>query len=93
MNFKPWLFFFFLFVQFVPKTHYFFSVSKDKTLKYWDADKFEHITTLQVKFSFMTIYTIVAQYSSACLERSTERRSRLRKRKFCDVQGILIFES
>ena len=32
----------------MPKTHYFFSVSKDKTLKYWDADKFEHITTLQV---------------------------------------------
>ena len=39
---------FFIFSQFVPKTHYFFSVSKDKTLKYWDADKFEHITTLQV---------------------------------------------
>ena len=37
-----------IFQQFVPKTHYFFSVSKDKTLKYWDADKFEHITTLQV---------------------------------------------
>ena len=34
--------------QFVPKTHYFFSVSKDKTLKYWDADKFEHIMTLKV---------------------------------------------
>ena len=37
-----------IFQQFVPKSHYFFSVSKDKTLKYWDADKFEHITTLQV---------------------------------------------
>jgi len=23
----------------VPNTHYFFSASKDKTIKYWDADK------------------------------------------------------
>ncbi|XP_046849685.1 WD repeat-containing protein 3-like [Xenia sp. Carnegie-2017] len=29
-------------VQFVPKTHYFFSASKDKTIKYWDADRFLH---------------------------------------------------
>jgi len=43
------------FLQFVPKTHYFFSVSKDKTVKYWDADKFEHITTLQVKFCLVAI--------------------------------------
>ena len=41
------------FLQFVPKTHYFFSVSKDKTVKYWDADKFEHIMTLQVQLCFM----------------------------------------
>ena len=47
---------FVFFSQFVPKTHYFFSVSKDKTLKYWDADKFEHITTLQVKFCSVIIY-------------------------------------
>lgn len=33
-------------VQFVPKTHYFFSASKDKTVKYWDADKFIHVMTL-----------------------------------------------
>jgi U3 small nucleolar RNA-associated protein 12 len=33
-------------VQFVPNTHYFFSCGKDKTIKYWDADKFEHIFTL-----------------------------------------------
>jgi U3 small nucleolar RNA-associated protein 12 len=34
-------------VQFVPKTHYFFSASKDKTIKYWDADKFLHVMTLE----------------------------------------------
>eukprot|EP00808_Paulinella_micropora_P026932 g67966.t1 len=32
-------------VKFVPNTHYFFTVSKDKTLKHWDADKFQHIST------------------------------------------------
>ena len=42
--------------QFVPKTHYFFTVSKDKTLKYWDADKFEHIMTLQVQTVVFTVY-------------------------------------
>ena len=36
-------------VQFVPKTHLFFSISKDKKLKYWDADKFLHIQTLDVR--------------------------------------------
>lgn len=35
-------------VQFVPKTHLFFSGGKDKKVKEWDADKFEHIITLQV---------------------------------------------
>jgi U3 small nucleolar RNA-associated protein 12 len=33
-------------VKFVPKTHYFFTASKDKTVKYWDGDKFELIMTL-----------------------------------------------
>ena len=39
-------------VQFVPKTHLFFSISKDKKLKYWDADKFLHIQTLDVREQF-----------------------------------------
>ncbi|KAK3734059.1 hypothetical protein QZH41_015830 [Actinostola sp. cb2023] len=33
--------------SFISNTHYFMSVSKDKTLKYWDADKFEQIMMLQ----------------------------------------------
>lgn len=33
-------------VRFVPKTHYFFSCSKDGSLKYWDADRFEQILHL-----------------------------------------------
>jgi len=37
-------------IQFVPKTHLFFSTSKDNKLKYWDADKFLHIQTLDVRF-------------------------------------------
>lgn len=35
-------------VQFVPKTHLFFSASKDNKVKYWDGDKFLHIQTLDV---------------------------------------------
>ncbi|KAL5264853.1 hypothetical protein ACHWQZ_G005807 [Mnemiopsis leidyi] len=34
-------------VAFVPKTHQFFSVGKDRKLKQWDADNFEHIQTLE----------------------------------------------
>ena len=34
-------------IKFVPKTHYMFSVGKDRTVKYWDADKFELLLTLE----------------------------------------------
>lgn len=34
-------------VQFVSKTHYMFSVGKDGVVKYWDADKFELLLTLE----------------------------------------------
>ena len=37
-----------LLTQFVPKTHLLFSGSKDKTIKCWDADHFEHVMTLEV---------------------------------------------
>lgn len=40
-----------MFLQFVPKTHLFFTAGKDKKIKQWDADKFEHIQTLEVTFS------------------------------------------
>ena len=33
-------------VQFVPKTHFFFTVGKDGRVKEWDGDKFNHIQTL-----------------------------------------------
>ncbi|TMS06102.1 WD repeat-containing protein 3 [Larimichthys crocea] len=36
-----------MFLQFVPKTHLFFTSGKDKKIKQWDADKFEHIQTLE----------------------------------------------
>lgn len=32
---------------FVPGTHYLFTAGKDRLVKYWDADKFEHLLTLQ----------------------------------------------
>ncbi len=40
-----------MFLQFVPKTHLFFTAGKDRKIKQWDADKFEHIQTLEVTFS------------------------------------------
>ena len=33
-------------VSFVANTHYFFSAGKDRLVKYWDGDRFEHIFTL-----------------------------------------------
>lgn len=35
-------------LQFVAKTHLFFTGGKDGKIKQWDADNFEHITTLTV---------------------------------------------
>lgn len=32
-------------LRFVPGTHCFFTAGKDKAIKYWDADHFEHILT------------------------------------------------
>lgn len=34
-------------VKFVRTTHYMFSVGKDRLVKYWDADKFELLLTLE----------------------------------------------
>ena len=39
-----------MFLQFVPKTHLFFTAGKDKKIKQWDADKFQLIQTLEVTF-------------------------------------------
>ena len=33
-------------LRFVPNTHYLFSCSKDRVIKYWDADHFEQILSL-----------------------------------------------
>lgn len=37
-----------MYLQFVPKSHLFFTTGKDHKIKQWDADKFEHIQTLEV---------------------------------------------
>ncbi|KAH0518405.1 WD repeat-containing protein 3 [Microtus ochrogaster] len=34
-------------LRFVPKSHLFFTAGKDRKIKQWDADKFEHIQTLE----------------------------------------------
>lgn len=52
-----------MFLQFVPKTHLFFTAGKDKKIKQWDADKFEHIQTLEVTFRLTLSYLGVTQLS------------------------------
>ena len=48
-----------MFLQFVPKTHLFYTAGKDKKIKQWDADKFEHIQTLEVTcFSVLSIFEV-----------------------------------
>lgn len=38
-----------MYLQFVPKSHLFFTAGKDHKIKQWDADKFQHIQTLEVR--------------------------------------------
>jgi WD40 repeat protein len=40
-------------LQFVPSTHYFFTVSKDGKVKQWDADSYDNIITLNVSTGHM----------------------------------------
>lgn len=37
-----------MYLKFVPKSHLFFTAGKDRKIKQWDADKFEHVQTLEV---------------------------------------------
>lgn len=41
-----------MYLQFVPKSHLFFTAGKDRKVKQWDADRFEHIQTLEVTCCF-----------------------------------------
>ena len=62
-------------VQFVPKTHLVFSVSKDRTLKCWDADNFEHIQTLQVSLC-VQFFCLLVTYDHGCrVYRGIKRKS------------------
>ena len=47
-------------VSFVAHTHYVFTVSKDKTIKYWDGDTFEHIQTLEAHQAEVCVCVCVA---------------------------------
>ena len=41
-------------LKFVPKTHLFFSGGKDRLIKQWDADNYQHVITLKVGDSSLT---------------------------------------
>lgn len=55
-----------MFLQFVPKTHLFFTAGKDKKIKQWDADKFEHIQTLEVKMNIRRSRSVAGKVFSPC---------------------------
>ena len=46
-------------LQFISKTHMFFSCSHDGTIKQWDADSFELITTLQVSSLIWSVCVLI----------------------------------
>lgn len=54
-------------LQFIPKTHMFFTGGKDGLIKQWDADNFEKITILKVAFlSLVFVQINFATQTSVC---------------------------
>ncbi|XP_035533090.1 WD repeat-containing protein 3 [Morone saxatilis] len=79
-----------MFLQFVPKTHLFFTAGKDKKIKQWDADKFEHIQTLEVTLFLLTldIWGRLAERIMEALELYKEENRKLEVHKYaCENAG------
>lgn len=74
-----------MFLQFVPKTHLFFTAGKDKKIKQWDADKFEHIQTLEVTLFSVPFITGVMWPSARLLHPSNANKLML---EFCAATSV-----
>lgn len=69
--------------QFVRETHYFFSTGKDKVVKYWNADRFEHILTLRAHQA--EVWSVVVSRNGGFVA-STSRDKTLRLWRRTDEQ-------
>ena len=55
-------------VSFVARTHMFFTGGKDRLLKEWDGDSFQHIQTLKVSPFYCCRYHYIALHCIAMIE-------------------------
>jgi WD40 repeat protein len=75
-------------VKFVHRTHYMFSVGKDRTVKYWDADKFELLLTLEGHHAEVWCLTISSRGDfivTGSHDRSIRRWDRTEEQLFIEV--------
>lgn len=79
-------------VQFVRKTHYVFSVGKDRLVKYWDADKFELLLTLEGHHADVWCLAISNRGDflvTGSHDRSIRRWDRTEEPFFIEVQSLV----
>eukprot|EP00850_Spirogloea_muscicola_P012762 SM000084S23098 [mRNA] locus=s84:136275:141241:+ [translate_table: standard] len=83
-------------VQFVPNTHYFFTTGKDRLIKYWDGDKFEHLLTLEGHHAEVWSLTISSHgefFVSTSHDRSIRRWDRTEEPFFVEEEREKRLES
>lgn len=81
-------------VQFVPNTHYVFSVGKDRGVKYWDADTFELLLTLEghhAEVWCLAVSSLGDFVITGSHDRSIRRWDRTSEPFFLEVRLVLIF--
>lgn len=80
-------------VQFVPNTHYVFSVGKDRGVKYWDADTFELLLTLEghhAEVWCLAVSSLGDFVITGSHDRSIRRWDRTSEPFFLEVRLVLI---
>lgn len=74
-------------VTFIPKTHLFFTCGKDGAIKQWDADTFNHITTLKPTHHG-EVWSLASSQSGMSIVTSSHDKS-LRVWEKCDEVLVL----
>lgn len=78
-----------MYLKFVPKSHLFFTAGKDRKIKQWDADRFEHVQTLEVASPALLLVLAVALAEGASASRWRERVPVCESRALLRVWGLL----
>lgn len=83
-------------VKFVRNTHYMFSVGKDRLVKYWDADKFELLLTLEGHHAEVWCLAVSSRgdfFVTGSHDRSIRRWDRTEEPFFIEViyYGYIVF--